>query len=412
MAEILLAAQAIVAAPPAASRSEATQAGQPPKPGAEAEAPASFAAVLKSCNDKAAGGATQQPAETDALPEAADPAAIAGVVPLIDPAALLARLESAPTAAPTEDSALLAAGELPVAANAGGLPIPLPQPLQGWPATGGGLAPGQMPQASLARSADDADSDVEAPAPAPSLTPTTAPVPGRVAVSAVEGNRSTQRDTPFAGADGERRAAADKLAVKAAITADPGRTGPLPVSQSETGAEFRAAMERLSNPLPPSAMQTTVSAPPAQAPVVRVETPLGQPGWGREVGETLTWMASSNKQQADLVLNPPQLGRIEVSMVVEGDQLSASFASANAAVRETLENSLPRLREILAEAGITLGDTHVGAESRHEARFSNARAQHAAANAGRDSGFVPQDGLGAGSPWHSGAGRGMVDVFA
>ncbi|MDP2822943.1 MAG: flagellar hook-length control protein FliK [Sulfuritalea sp.] len=173
-------------------------------------------------------------------------------------------------------------------------------------------------------------------------------------------------------------------------------------------------MERLTNHPATVAMQTigTTSAT-VQPPSVRVETPLGQPGWGQEMGEKLTWMVSNNRQQADLVLNPPQLGRIEVTLIVEGDKLSATFASPNAAVRETLENSMARLREVLADAGITLGDTHVGAESRQDAKSSNTRnAQHPFGDAGRDSPLIPIDTIAGGPAWRSASGRGMVDVFA
>jgi flagellar hook-length control protein FliK len=74
-------------------------------------------------------------------------------------------------------------------------------------------------------------------------------------------------------------------------------------------------------------------------------------------------MASNNESRAELVLNPPQLGRIEVSLTVNGDQANAVFVSANPAVREALENAVPHLREILGDAGINLGQAQVGAES-------------------------------------------------
>jgi flagellar hook-length control protein FliK len=48
---------------------------------------------------------------------------------------------------------------------------------------------------------------------------------------------------------------------------------------------------------------------------------------------------------------------------VKSDQATATFVSANAEVREAIESALPRLREMLAGAGVELGQTNVSAES-------------------------------------------------
>lgn len=98
-------------------------------------------------------------------------------------------------------------------------------------------------------------------------------------------------------------------------------------------------------------------------PVRQVATPVGAPQWSADVGNQLSWMVSQRESRADLVLNPPHLGRIEVSITLNGDQVSTSLVSGNPEIREALQGSLPRLREILADAGISLGQAHIGAES-------------------------------------------------
>ena len=55
------------------------------------------------------------------------------------------------------------------------------------------------------------------------------------------------------------------------------------------------------------------------------------------------------------------MGKIEVSINLNGDQASAAFSAANPAAREALQDALPRLREILAQAGIQLGEANVNA---------------------------------------------------
>jgi flagellar hook-length control protein FliK len=95
----------------------------------------------------------------------------------------------------------------------------------------------------------------------------------------------------------------------------------------------------------------------------RIVTPLGSQHWETAIGNSLVVMTGSGQERAELVLTPPQLGRVEVSIAMKGDEASAVFVSASPAVREALENALPRLREVLADAGITLGQAQVGSES-------------------------------------------------
>ncbi|HTJ96470.1 MAG TPA: flagellar hook-length control protein FliK [Rhodocyclaceae bacterium] len=97
-----------------------------------------------------------------------------------------------------------------------------------------------------------------------------------------------------------------------------------------------------------------------------LQAPLGSTRWQNELGEQVRWMSNQNESKAELVLTPPQLGRIEISLNISGDQASANFVSANPQVREALEGAMDRLREVLAGSGITLGQANVGAESTHQ----------------------------------------------
>ncbi|HEX8961556.1 MAG TPA: flagellar hook-length control protein FliK [Rhodocyclaceae bacterium] len=155
----------------------------------------------------------------------------------------------------------------------------------------------------------------------------------------------------------------------------------------------------------------------AEAAAVRVDTPVGARGWSNEVGEKLTWMVNKHETRADLVLNPPELGRIEVSISVKGDQASASFVSANPAVRDAIENAVPRLREVLQDAGISLGQTQVGAESFQQqqsaANRENGDNSWRGGNVGAtDSEAAPGGILNGGASAAIRRGNGLVDTFA
>jgi flagellar hook-length control protein FliK len=226
--------------------------------------------------------------------------------------------------------------------------------------------------------------------------------------------QAPQRGAPAQQVQFERTAPTDKLAVEPAISAETAGTGSLATSQGDAGTDFRSTLDRIASHSGNLALQAGSNAPATSPPQsVRVETGFGQAGWNQEMGEKLTWMVGNGRQQADLVLNPPQLGRIEVTMVIEGDNVSASFASPNAAVREALENSMSRLREVLADAGVALGNTHVGAESRQDAGSMQAKdARNASANRFGEPTAVSVEALAGASRWQNAGGRGMVDVFA
>lgn len=158
-------------------------------------------------------------------------------------------------------------------------------------------------------------------------------------------------------------------------------------------------------------------APPAQhvqsTSPTPVATPVGAQGWDAEIGDRLVWMAGRHESRAELVLNPPQMGRIEVSLTVTGDQATATFVTASPAVREALENALPRLREALLEAGINLGQTQVGAESAGQSASDRENGDNSRRGQGEQAGNGEAAPIAATSPsqWLRG-GRGMVDIFA
>lgn len=96
---------------------------------------------------------------------------------------------------------------------------------------------------------------------------------------------------------------------------------------------------------------------------LEVATPVHSPTWSAEVGQRVVWMARNNVQEAQLSVNPPNLGPIEITLSLKDDAATARFFSPHAEVREILEQALPRLREMLAGAGVQLGQSDVGAQS-------------------------------------------------
>jgi flagellar hook-length control protein FliK len=101
----------------------------------------------------------------------------------------------------------------------------------------------------------------------------------------------------------------------------------------------------------------------AQVASAVINTPVTDRAWGDEFSQKITWMATQQDQTAELHLNPPNLGPLDVVLNVSGDQATALFTSPHAAVRDAIEQALPKLREMLADNGITLGNAMVSDQS-------------------------------------------------
>ncbi len=97
-----------------------------------------------------------------------------------------------------------------------------------------------------------------------------------------------------------------------------------------------------------------------------VRVPVNQGQWGQAVGQKVLWMASQKLSSAELRLDPPDLGPMQVRVSSHQDQISVTFTSPQAAVREALDQSANRLREMFAEQGLDLVDVNVSDQSGQE----------------------------------------------
>jgi flagellar hook-length control protein FliK len=108
-------------------------------------------------------------------------------------------------------------------------------------------------------------------------------------------------------------------------------------------------------------------ADPGDPSLLRLEPRVGTGSWDNALSQRVLWMVSHQHQTAELNLNPPDLGPLQVVLSVNSDQASAAFVSQNPEVRQALEAALPRLKEMMAESGINLGNATVSdQESRQQ----------------------------------------------
>ena len=161
-----------------------------------------------------------------------------------------------------------------------------------------------------------------------------------------------------------------------------------------------------------------LAAAGAKAPAVQresatsVATPIRDHAWAGDFAQKVVWLATSDRQAAQLTLNPAQMGPIEISMSVNKGHATASFFSANAEVRDAIETAMPRLREMFANAGISLGQTNVSAESFRQA--GNDYARNGGSRLHNDNAILAADSGASLSGRQLSALRGnsLVDIFA
>jgi flagellar hook-length control protein FliK len=91
----------------------------------------------------------------------------------------------------------------------------------------------------------------------------------------------------------------------------------------------------------------------------QLQARVGSNAWDQQLGQKVVWMVAGGDQSASLTLNPPDLGPLQVVLNVSNDQASATFSSAELEVRQAIENALPKLKEMMSEAGIQLGNATV-----------------------------------------------------
>ncbi|MFZ0549234.1 MAG: flagellar hook-length control protein FliK, partial [Steroidobacteraceae bacterium] len=196
-------------------------------------------------------------------------------------------------------------------------------------------------------------------------------------------------------------------------------------SGSGTDASNRVPAAGTSTPAAPSATATAAAAAFTAATQMPTASHIGsQPGaidssnmtlasqvgtsaWTDELGTKVTWMAQQGIQSASLQLSPEHLGPLQVNISVHDGQASVWFGAAQPDTRAALQQSLPQLRQLFANQGLTLTDAGVSREPpRGQDRQSSARPASSTA------GIAAVDLEGSGGHTATTGGSGLLDTYA
>ncbi|MEZ8121617.1 flagellar hook-length control protein FliK [Vibrio splendidus] len=99
-----------------------------------------------------------------------------------------------------------------------------------------------------------------------------------------------------------------------------------------------------------------------------------------QVAEKVQMMMSKNLKNLDIRLDPPELGQMKIRMTMNNDVANVHFTVSNQQAREVIEQTLPRLREMLAQQGLQLADSSVQQQNSGQGqdRYNNGEQQSGA----------------------------------
>ncbi|TMP10368.1 flagellar hook-length control protein FliK [Pseudoalteromonas sp. S3178] len=75
--------------------------------------------------------------------------------------------------------------------------------------------------------------------------------------------------------------------------------------------------------------------------------------------ERVSSMLSINNKEAEIRLDPSEMGSMQIRIRSDAEQAQINFVVQNQQAKEALEQSMPRLREMLAQQGLELGESTI-----------------------------------------------------
>jgi flagellar hook-length control protein FliK len=159
-------------------------------------------------------------------------------------------------------------------------------------------------------------------------------------------------------------------------TADAVPSAPAPATDAATTGKSMAAAA--AGALPD--MMSRLAAASAGAVERSISLPVSDRNWSGAVAGQVQWMLSNNVQSATLQLSPEHLGPVEVRIEVQSSQVNVSFSASHADTRAALEQTVPRLRELMASGGLTLGQTSVQQQAHSGSQYASPSKQGSTAS--------------------------------
>lgn len=94
-------------------------------------------------------------------------------------------------------------------------------------------------------------------------------------------------------------------------------------------------------------------------PQALIKTPVNQPGFAKELGQTVNWAIGKNMSTVDIRVNPETFGPMNMRLVQKGQQVQLVIRTQDEASANLLTQALGGLKEVLAQNGLQLNQVQI-----------------------------------------------------
>ncbi len=98
---------------------------------------------------------------------------------------------------------------------------------------------------------------------------------------------------------------------------------------------------------------------------------ISKPEGHQQLAEKVRWMVNTRNLVADIRLDPAELGSVQVKVAMSGETATVNFVVQSQQARDAVDTATPRLKEMLAEKGIELGQSSVQQEDNGQNSHEN-----------------------------------------
>lgn len=108
-----------------------------------------------------------------------------------------------------------------------------------------------------------------------------------------------------------------------------------------------------------------------QQPVYHINTSINNSLWGSHLQNQIRWFIGNNINRAEIYLNPPELGSLFIRIDQKNDAATLKISAQNNFLKDQLESSISKLKDLFEKQGLELVDVHISNESNQQSFSQN-----------------------------------------
>lgn len=97
-------------------------------------------------------------------------------------------------------------------------------------------------------------------------------------------------------------------------------------------------------------------------PTYQINTPTSNSLWGSHLQNQIRWFIGNNINRAEIFLTPPEFGKIFIRIDQKNDSVNLTISAQNNLLKDQLESSITKLKDLFEKQGLELVDVHISNE--------------------------------------------------